>query len=98
VKRATLGVIITQVASDDTAGRGKAAGAQHAMRIDQVIAGSAADRAGIRVGDLLLSIAGQATRDIPTLSAAIAARSGPTELQVLRGDEVLSVTVDLQSK
>ena len=103
VRRATLGVIITVVRNDDAGPadgvpRAATAGERTAMRVDQVIPGSAADKAGLRPGDLLLALAGEPVHDIPTLAAAIAARSGPVELQVLRGGEVLKVIVDLQQK
>ena len=99
VRRATLGVIITVLPKDDPAvPTALAAGARSAMRIDQVISGSAAEGAGIRVGDLVLSLAGQPISDIPTLAAAIAAREGPTDIQLLRGGKPLRVTVDLRPK
>jgi len=99
VKRATLGVILTQVAKDDPARRrSDALGERPAMRIDQVMAGSPAEQAGLRQGDYLFSVAGQPVNDIPTVAAAIAARSGPTAFEVLRGEQVLTVTVDLQQK
>ena len=60
--------------------------------------GSAAEKVGLEAGDVLLALAGESVNDIPTFAAAIAARSGPTELQVLRGTDVLKVTVDLQQK
>jgi hypothetical protein len=98
VKRATLGVMITQVARDDATGQQSPLVGGRAMRVDQVIAGSPADAAGIRVGDIVLALAGQAASDIPSLAAAIAARSGPTEVRLLRGGQVITVTVDLQQK
>jgi hypothetical protein len=99
VKRATLGVIITELRRDDPARQQvPALGDRAAVRIDQVMPGSAADKAGLRGGDLLLSLAGEPVGDIPGLSAAIAARSGETEFQVLRGGEVVKISVDLQQK
>jgi S1-C subfamily serine protease len=102
VKRATLGVIITQLGDDDVVRRQQPAalGDRPAVRVDQVINGSPADKAGLRPGDLLLALAGDpdAVKDIPTIAASIAARSGKTPLRVLRGDKVLDVTVDLEQK
>jgi hypothetical protein len=99
VRRATLGVILTQVPKDDPARRRlDALGERPAMRIDQVMAGSPAEQAGLRQGDYLFSVAGQPVNDIPTVAAAIAARSGPTAFEVLRGEQVLTVTVDLEPK
>ena len=99
VKRATLGVIITEIRKDDPLREQvPVLGDRTAMRIDQVMPGSAAEKAGLRGGDLLLALAGESVSDIPSLSAAIAARNGPTDVQVLRGGEVLKVSVDLQQK
>lgn len=99
VPRATLGVIITEVRADDPQhGKSPLLADRSAMRIDQVMPGSAAEKAGLQVGDVLLALAGEAVHDIPSLAAAIAARNGMTELQVLRGDEVLKVNVNLQQK
>ena len=99
VHRATLGVIISVIPKDDPLRQQlPALGQRPAVRIDQVMPGSAADKAGLRQGDLLLALADEPVADIPSLAAAIAARSGPTELQTLRGDKVLKVDVDLQQK
>jgi hypothetical protein len=99
VKRATLGVLITEIRRDATAaGQQPASGARSAMRIDQVIAHSAADKAGLRPGDVVLAIGSDAVRDLPSFAAAIAARNGPTELQILRDQTVITVTVDLQEQ
>ena len=97
VKRATLGVLITEIRGGDVhAPAGMTI--QSAMRIDQVIAGSAADSAGLKVGDLVLSIAREPVADLPSFAAAIAARSGPTELAILRDQQLIRVTVDLQQQ
>jgi len=101
VKRATLGVLITeiQIRQDDPLRRQHPIlGSRSAMRIDQVIAGSAADRAGLKSGDLVLSVAGEPVNDLPSFAAAIAARNGDTELLILRADKTLKLTVDLQQQ
>jgi S1-C subfamily serine protease len=96
VRRATLGVIITQVDPADPArGQVPELGDRPAVRVDQVIKGSTADRAGVRVGDLILAVAGEPVHDIPSLAAAIAGRDGPTQLSVLREGAVVTVTVAL---
>ena len=99
VRRATLGVIVSEIRKDDPLREQlPVLGARTAMRIDEVIAHSVADRAGLKAGDLLLALAGEAVSDIPSLAAAIASRDGETELQVLRGNEVLKMNVDLQQQ
>jgi len=98
VRRATLGVIITQVEPNDPARQAEALGDRPAVRIDQVMKDSVAEAGGLRKGDLILSLAGKAVHDIPSLAAAIAARQGPTELRILRDGQILTVRVDLVQK
>jgi hypothetical protein len=99
VRRATLGVIVSEIRKDDPLREQlPVLGSRTAMRIDEVIAHSVADRAGLKAGDLLLALAGESVSDIPSLAAAIASRDGATELQVLRGSEVIKVSVDLQQQ
>jgi hypothetical protein len=99
VRRATLGVIVSEIRQDDPLRERLAVlGTRTAMRIDVVIANSTADKAGLRAGDVLLALAGEAVSDIPSLAAAIAARTGATELRVLRGGEVLKISVDLRQR
>ena len=99
VKRATLGVIVTQLPKDEAVRPGGGANASRGtMRVDQVMAGSPAEAAGIRAGDVLLTLAGETPTDIPNLAAMIAGRDGPTEIRVLRGEDEVTVTVDLRQK
>lgn len=97
VKRPTLGVLITEIRQDDPLRRQKPVlGMGSAMRVDQVMPGSAAERAGLRAGDLVLSVGGEPVGDIPSFAAAIASGNADTRLQVLRGDKNLQLTVDLR--
>jgi hypothetical protein len=99
VRRATLGVLITEIRPDDPLRRQQPVlGVRSAMRIDQVIAGSAADKGGLKPGDFVLAIAGESVSDLPSFAAAIAARNGPTELQILRAQRTLRISVDLQQQ
>jgi len=97
VRRAVLGVQVREVGKDDAMRQQLAAlGSQPALRVEEVVAGSAAQRGGMRVGDLILAIAGEAVGDAPTFAAVIASRSGTTELRVLRASEVVNLNVDIQ--
>jgi S1-C subfamily serine protease len=97
VRRALLGVFIKSVAADDPERQQyPALGATPALRIAQVIPGSAADRAGLRQDDLVLSLAGQTVGDAPAFAAAIANRHGQTDIDILRSGQRHEVTVDLQ--
>ncbi|HEX8912529.1 MAG TPA: PDZ domain-containing protein, partial [Humisphaera sp.] len=96
VRRATLGVVITQVEPTDPARQQVAElGDRAAVRVDEVVKGSAADRAGVRQGDLILALGGDPVHDIPSLAAAIAARSGEAKLTILRDGRTQDVTVQL---
>ena len=97
VRRATLGLEIADVRPDDPQrARSRALGARSAVRVITVLPDAPAARAGIQRGDLILSIAGEAAADIRTFAAALANRSGPTELVVLRGEEQRTVVVELK--
>jgi S1-C subfamily serine protease len=99
VKRATLGVIITQIEKDDPLRQQQPLlGERPAVRVDQVFKASPAEKGGLRQGDVILALAGESVSDIPSVAAAIAARSGKTELQVLRDGHAIDVTVDLEPK
>jgi S1-C subfamily serine protease len=97
VRRAILGVFVKSVTADDPERQQyPALGATPALRIDHVIPGSAADRAGLREDDLVLSLAGQTVGDAPAFAAAIANRHGQTDIAILRSGQRHEVIVDLQ--
>jgi len=99
VHRAVLGVLTMEVGRDDPLRRQRAElGASPAIRIIAVQDGSAAARGGIRKDDLVLSIGDQPVGDAPTFAAIIATRSGETTLIVLRGRQIIPLTVNLQPK
>lgn len=99
VRRAVLGVKVREIGKDDPVRQHLLAlGAKPALRVEEVDGESAAQRGGLRVGDLILAIAGQAVGDAPTFAAVIATRSGATELQVLREADVVNLNVDLEPR
>lgn len=89
VHRALLGVLVTEAEAPD---------GRRAMHVDQVAKDSAAQAAGIQEGDFILSLAGNPVDDLPNFAAAISAGKGPTEIQILRGEQTLQIQVDLQVK
>jgi S1-C subfamily serine protease len=94
VHRAFLGVVVEGVPSDDPARQQNLTlGATPALKIDQVIPGSAADRAGLLQLDLILS---QSVGDPEDFAAAIANRRGNTQMLILRNGQKHLVNVDLQ--
>jgi S1-C subfamily serine protease len=97
VRRAFLGVgIATVVPNDPQRQANPALGATPAIRINDVIPGSAAQQGGLLPGDLILTLAGQSVGDAPGFAAAIANRRGRTVMTVLRDTQRLDITVDLQ--
>jgi hypothetical protein len=97
VRRAQLGVQIMGVRADDPQRvQLKELGARSAARVVDVLPESPAARAGLQAGDLILSLAGEAVGDVPTFAAAMANKTGPTELLVLRGREARTIVVELK--
>lgn len=100
VQRPVLGVGITKVESDDPLRiANKDLGQTPALEIGSIVPNSPAERAGLRVGDMILALDGQGVGDTGNFAAAIAAlagKSGPAELQILRQGQKILVTVDLQ--
>ena len=99
VNRPRLGVAIDDVPADDPQRQMVVfLGDLPAIRIMYVFPNSPASRAGLRPGDLILSLGKQSVGDHAGFAAAIAAAtSGPTELKILRQDQIISVTVDLEA-
>lgn len=89
VSRASLGVLVTE---------GEAPDGRPSMHVDQVKPGSAAEAAGIREGDYIVSLAGSPVDDLPSFAAAISAQNGTTQIQILRGNEMMQVQVELRPK
>jgi len=71
---------------------------QSSTRVDQVIPGSAADAAGLRAGDTLVSLDGRGLRDFQDLQSYVQYRAGvPIRLAFRRGDDLLAATVTPQA-
>ena len=99
VRRAFLGVVVDPVGSDDPARQqNPSLGATPALKIEQVIPGSAAERAGLQQDDLILSLAGESVGDPQSFAAAIANRRGNTEILILRNGQRHIVNVILQGE
>jgi membrane-associated protease RseP (regulator of RpoE activity) len=100
VQRAHLGVSVEIVPENDPQRVMDAAlGQTPAIRIKAVEGNSAAERAGLQSGDLILSLAGRPIsfdESFESFSADISGRRGDTELKILRQGRIISVTVDLE--
>jgi hypothetical protein len=96
-QRSILGVVPAGIDDDDPIRlQPGGLGSRPALRVMQVVLHSAADQAGIRPGDLILSIGGQEMPLPACLAAAVALQRGPTEMQILRGTTVMRVMPDLE--
>jgi hypothetical protein len=97
VKRAVLGLVIREVGRGDPAReRWATLGSAPALRVEDVKPGSAAEKAGLRRGDLILRAGDDAVGDPATFGAAISGRSGPICFHLLRSGAETDVTVDLK--
>jgi PDZ domain len=97
VRRAILGVNVDEVGKDDAIRQQTPQLASRpALLITNVVANTVADRAGLRAGDLILSVDDKNVGDKPTFAAVIAARTGKTDLQIMRGADILKLSIDLE--
>jgi S1-C subfamily serine protease len=99
VRRPRLGATIQDVPLDNPQRlQHPALGSKPAARVVRIERGSAAESAGLRPGDLILLLGGEAVEDVQIFAAAIALQRGPTEMRVLREGEEITLTVDLQPR
>ena len=73
----------------DVQGRGR-------VLVDEVIKGSAADRAGLQAGDLIVEVSGVPLFKLAQLQAELANARRQVELKIVRNKESASVTIALQ--
>ncbi len=92
VRRGVLGARLTEVRQDE---RGERAGttARAGLRVDEVVAGSVAERVGLRRGDLIVQVNDVPVVDLTTF-AALSARPGMARLGVVRDGERMEVGVE----
>jgi hypothetical protein len=97
VRRAMLGVKISEVGPDDPMRQSlPELGSRPAIVVTEVLHGSPAEQAGILPGDMILQLAGQNIEDPPSFAAAIADRTGPTDLQILRDGKFIVMHATLR--
>jgi len=95
--RAVLGVFAMPIDGDDPARAAIAAlGTRPALRVQHVNADSPADRAGIQVGDMILTIAGQPTGIPEALAAIVGTRQGQTPMELIRDGRQITIVASLE--
>ena len=98
IKRAMLGVLIREIGKDDPLRTiNPALGASPAARVEGVLDKSAAHKAGVQPGDVILTMDGHAVEDVATFAAAVANCGGKTVLQILRNGSPVTVNVELSA-
>ena len=87
VRRAVLGVVIAQTEGPN---------GRVAVQIARVYTNSAAEKAGLRQGDFVVSVGGVEVIDIVSFGAAIADSNGPTSINIIREGKGMQITADLK--
>lgn len=96
VRRAKLGVGIAEVSQGDALRENAPAlGTMPAVRVTELAPNSPAARAGLRVGDLILSLNDQATGDPSGFAAALADPAPRLAVRLLRGADERTLTVEV---
>src|SRR5579862_2738159 len=84
VRRPTIGVALQELGAQDPQRNDPALGNTPALQVQEVLPDYPAIRAGIRKGDLILSVGGQQVGDKYLLAATLAKISGKTEIEIFR--------------
>jgi PDZ domain len=99
VLRAQLGIKAHPIAPNDPLRLSEPVlGQMPGLLVIEVFRDTAAQRAGLQAGDVILSLAGQPVGDKASIAAAMVERNGPTELRILRQHQPISITVDLTAQ
>jgi len=96
VQRSIIGASIQEITPDMAAGLNL--GRQRGVIVADVDAGGPAEKAGIQVQDILLSIAGQAVESVPMTQLTISTQppGSVLKLEVLRGTQTVSLNVTVK--
>ncbi len=96
LEKGSLGVAVAPLDSEDKA---KLKGKKSGVKIEQVVADSPAEEAGLKSGDIIVSVGGQQIESPQKLKDAIQKADADKPLAILlqRGDQALFVAVHLNS-
>jgi serine protease Do len=93
VSRPRLGIAVAPARVASRLRRSVGLPERDGVLVRDVEAGSAAERAGIRDGDLIVEIAGQPVTDTDALQDVLGSASMPFEVRVVRGTDERTVSV-----
>lgn len=98
IRRAQVGVKWVPVTNQERADNAKLA-QRPAVRVDTVLPDSAAQKAGLKAGDYILTVDHHlVARDMfPRIMADLASHSGAIEMGILRGQEEITLTLPLNA-
>lgn len=95
VMRPVIGVAVKWVQPDDSARENGPLGSRPAVRVMEVAANSAGEKAGIVPGDLILEVNDQAVGDPSSFAAALSAAEASASAKVLRGGMEMTVSIQM---
>ncbi len=98
VRRAPIGIRVSEILRDDPFRQLVQLGSNPGMHVDKVQSGSAAEKSGIRAGDVILAIGDEPVGDVPSFAAAMVANSSTMPIRLLRDGRIVQTAIDLQSK
>jgi serine protease Do len=96
LEKGSLGVAVSALSDEEKA---TLSDKNQGVKVEQVLADSAAENAGLQSGDIILSVAGKSIESPANLKAAIQAADSNKPLAILlkRGDQSIFVAVNLNS-
>jgi len=85
---ATEAVVVAEAGAENAAqpAAEEAASEEYGMKVTKVTPNGAAARADLRVGDIIVAVAGQRVQSFDELAAVLAERSSPTEIVIVNGE------------
>ncbi len=98
VSRRQFGVRHTPVGIDSPLRKISALGHRPAVRVDEVLKNSLAEKAGLKKGDIILSIDNRPIVQLPRILQDLSTRSGETKIGIIRDEKEIELTLTLDNK